>query len=409
MHHDKWKTFILVAAMTVAASAAWSQTSVPVKTKIGVLNDQSGIGVALGGPGSVVGAQLAIEDYERAHPGSKIELVTADHQNKPDVGSSVARQWYDRDGVSAIFDVQTSSVALAVNELTRQQNKVFVASGAGTADLTGSKCSTNTVHWTYDTWSLANATGSAAVKAGGKSWFFITADYSFGHALDRDTSSVVTKSGGTVTGRVLHPFGASDFASFILQAQASKADVIGLATSSGDLVNLLKQSAEFGVTAGGQKLAALLMFISDVHALGLSTAQGLLLTSPFYWDMTPETREWSKRFADRYRGQMPTMVQAGVYASVLHYLKALERLPETERGNGARVVQEMKKIPTDDILFGKGSIRPDGRKLHDMYLFQVKTPQESKGPWDYYKKLATIPAAEAFRPIEMGGCPLVAK
>ncbi len=408
MHSIGWKALAVAAAMTVS-TAAWSQTTAPVKIKIGVLNDQSGIGVALAGPGSVAAAQLAIEDYEKAHPGAKIELISADHQNKPDVGGAITRQWYERDGVSAIFDVQTSSVALAVNELTRQQNKVFVASGAGTADLTGAKCSPNMVHWTYDTWALANATGSAIVKTGGKSWFFITADYSFGHALEQDTSSVVTKNGGTLKGRVMHPFGAADYASFILQAQASKADVVGLATSSGDLVNLLKQSSEFGVTAGGQKLAALLMFISDVHALGLNTAQGLLLASPFYWDLSADTRQWSKRFADKYRGQMPTMVQAGVYASVLHYLKAAESLPEADRGNGAKVVQKMKEIPTDDVLFGKGSIRADGRKLHDMYLFQVKTPQESKAPWDYYKKVTTIPAAEAFRPMELGGCALVGK
>ncbi|MCG6203611.1 ABC transporter substrate-binding protein [Rhodopseudomonas sp. HC1] len=406
MRSKRWKTLAATLALAFSAGSAWSQ-SAPVKIKIGVLNDQSGIGVALAGPGSVVAAQLAIADYEKAHPGSKIELISADHQNKPDVGSSIARQWYERDGVSAIFDVQTSSVALAVSELTRQQNKAFIASGAGSADLTGVKCSPNTVQWTYDTWALANATGSAIVKTGGKSWFFITADYSFGHALEKDTTSVVLKNGGTVKGHVLHPFGTADYASFILQAQASKSDIVGLATSSGDLINLIKQSAEFGVSNGGQKLAALLMFISDVHALGLNSTQGLLLASAFYWDLTPETRDWSKRFAEKYRAQMPTMVQAGVYASVLHYLKAVEALPEADRENGAKVIQKMKDIGTDDVLFGKGTIRADGRKLHDMYLFQVKTPQESKAPWDYYKKITTIPAAEAFRPIEQGGCPLV--
>lgn len=401
----------LVAALVTAfvASTAAAQALPPVKTKIGVLNDQSGIGSSLGGKGSFVAAQMAIEDYQKAHPGARIELVTADHQNKSDIGATTARRWYDQDGVQAIFDVQTSSVALAVNDLTKQKNKVFVASGPGTADLTGEKCTPNTIHWTYDTWALANATGSATVNQGGRSWYFITADYSFGHALERDTAEVVKAKGGTVSGRVLHPFAASDFSSYILQAQSSKSQVIGLATSSGDLVNLLKQSAEFGVAQRGQKIAALLVFISDVHALGLKTAQGLVLSSPFYWDLTPETRIWSRRFAQLHRGNMPTMVHAGVYAGVLNYLAALEKLPEDQRSDGARAVQQMKSSSTDDVLFGKGSIRADGRKLHDIYLFEVKKPGESKGPWDYYKKLATIPAQDAFRPLNLGGCALVAK
>lgn len=405
MQGRKFKGAILALAIA-ACGGTWAQASAPVKTKIGVLNDQSGIGSALGGKGSVVAAQLAIEDYQKANPGSQIELVTADHQNKPDVGATTARGWYDQEGVQAIFDVQTSSVALAVHDLSRQKNKVLVASGAGTADLTGEKCSANTVHWTFDTWALANATGAATVRNGGKSWFFITADYSFGHALERDTSRVVAKEGGTVIGRVLHPFAAADFSSYLLQAQSSKAEIVGLATSSGDLVNIIKQSSEFGLTQRGQKLAALLMFVTDVHAIGLRTAQGLMLSSPFYWDSTPETRAWSKRFGEKHRGAMPTMVHAGVYAGVLNYLKALESLPQDKRSDGERAVRQMKASPMDDILFGKGSIRADGRKLHDMHLFQVKTPAESKGPWDYYKKIATLPAKEAFRPISEGNCPL---
>jgi branched-chain amino acid transport system substrate-binding protein len=399
----------IALATLFAAGAATAQSLPPVKTKIGILNDQSGIGSSLGGKGSVIAAQLAIEDYQKTHPGSAIELVTADHQNKSDIGATTARRWYDQDNVQAIFDVQTSSVALAVNDLAKQKNKVLIASGAGSADLTGEKCTPNTVHWTFDTWALANATGSAMVKQGGKSWYFITADYSFGHALERDTTSVITANGGKVIGRVLHPFAASDFSSYLLQAQASKAEVIGLATSSGDLVSLLKQSAEFGVTQRGQRMAALLMFISDVHALGLKAAQGLMLSSPFYWDLTPETREWSKRFAERHRGNMPTMVHAGVYSGVLNYLNALEKLPEEQRSDGVQAVQKMKSLPADDVLFGKGSIRADGRKLHDMYLFEVKKPAESKGPWDYYKNVATIPAQEAFRPLAQGGCALVGK
>ncbi|WP_342636831.1 ABC transporter substrate-binding protein [Enterovirga rhinocerotis] len=397
--------FGLAVALAIAGSAV---AQAQVKVKIGVLNDQSGIGAALGGRGSVVAAQLAAEDYQKANPGAVVEVVTADHQNKPDIGAAIARRWFDQEGVQAIFDVQTSSVALAVHDLARQGNKVLIASGAGTADLTGARCTPNTVHWTYDTWALGNALGRATVRAGGKSWFFITADYSFGHALQRDTSAAVKREGGTVVGQVLHPFATTDYSSLILQAQGSKAQVVGLATSAGDLVNIIKQSAEFGVTQSGQQVAALLMFISDVHALGLEVTQGMTLVSPFYWDQNPETRAWSERVAAKNGGQMPTMVHAGVYAGLQHYLKALETMPEAKRTDGAASVQAMKTLPTEDILFGKGSIRSDGRKLHDMHLFQIKKPSESKGPYDYYKRLSTVSGQDAFRPLSEGGCTLAA-
>ena len=295
-------------------------------------------------------------------------------------------------------------MALAINQITRDKNKIFINSGAATSDLTGPQCSPNTVHWTYDTWALSNGTGGAMVKRGGNTRYFLTADCAFGHALERDTSAVVTKAGGKVLGAVRHPLSNNDFSSFLLQAQSSGAKVVGLANAGGDTINSIKQAAEFGITQGGQSLAGLLMFISDVHALGLKTAQGLVLTESFYWDLNDATRAWAKRFAERNGGKMPTMVQAGVYAGVLHYLKAVEALKGKDP---AQVMAKMKEMPTDDPLFGKGQIRADGRKLHDMYLFEVKKPNESKGPWDYYKLLATIPANEAFRPLNEGGCPLV--
>ena len=348
---------------------------------------------------------MAVEDFGAAAKGMKVEIVGADHQNKPDVGSNIARTWFDRDNVDVIVDVPTSSVALAVNEIAREKNKVFLVSGAAASDLTGPKCSPNTVHWTYDTWALANGTGKAMVKTGGDTWFFITADYAFGKALERDTSEVVQANGGKVLGSVRTPFPGTDFSSFLLQAQASKAKVIGLANAGGDTINSIKQAAEFGITQGGQSLAGLLVFISDVHALGLQTAQGLVLTEAFYWDQNDASRAFAKRFAPQFKNNMPTMVQAGVYSAVLHYLKAVEALKSD--ADGKAVVNKMKELPTDDPLFGKGTIRADGRKLHDMYLFEVKKPGESKGAWDYYKLRATIPAAEAFRPMKDGGCPLV--
>jgi branched-chain amino acid transport system substrate-binding protein len=374
------------------------------KVRIGVLNDQSSLYADITGQGSVVAARMAVEDFGGKVKGAPVEITFADHQNKPDVGSNIARQWYDTDGVDVIVDVPTSSVALAINEVTREKNKVFLVSGAATSDLTGPKCSPNTVHWTYDTWALANGTGSAIVQTGGDTWFFLTADYAFGHALERDTEAVVLKSGGKVLGKVRHPLNTADFSSYLLQAQGSKAKIIGLANAGGDTINSIKQAAEFGIVAGGQNLAGLLVFISDVHGLGLQAAQGLILTESFYWDLNDSTRAWSKRFAERMNGRMPTMVQAGVYAAVTHYLKALDALGSD--GDGKAVVAKMKEIPTDDPLFGKGEIRKDGRKLHPMYLFEVKKPAESKGPWDYYELKSTIPADKAFRPLAEGGCPL---
>ena len=394
------KVLAAMAMLLVAAGTARAEIAV----KVGVLNDRSGIYSDLSGEGSVIAARMAVEDFKAAEKGIKVDIVSADHQNKPDVGSTIARQWYDQDGVDAILDVPTSSVALAVSQVTREKNKVFIDSGAGSSDITGAQCSPNTILWTYDTYALAKGTAGAMVKNGGKSWFFLTADYAFGHALERDAAAIVKAAGGSVIDSVNVPFPATDFSSFLLQAQASKADVIGLANAGGDTINAIKQASEFGITEGGQKLAGLLVFLSDVHALGLKVAQGLVLTEAFYWDLNEGTRAWSKRFAERNGGKMPTMVHAGVYAGLLHYLKAVDALKSKDP---TAVLAKMKAMPTDDPLFGKGSIRVDGRTLHDMYLFQVKTPEESKGPYDYYKLISTTPAADAFRPLNEGGCPLV--
>jgi branched-chain amino acid transport system substrate-binding protein len=393
---------LLIAAALVSCATLSAEAETAVK--FGVLNDRSGVYADLSGEGSVIAARMAIEDFKAADKGIKAEVVSADHQNKPDIGSALARQWYDQDGVDAILDVPASSVALAVAQITREKNKVFINSGAGSTDLTGKQCSPNTVHWTYDTYALAKGTGAAMVQRGGNSWFFITADYAFGHSLESNTAAVVKAAGGEVVGSVKTPFPASDFSSFLLQAQSSGAKVIGLANAGGDTINAIKQASEFGITQAGQSLAGLLIFISDVHALGLQAAQGLVLTEAFYWDLNDGTREWSKRFAERSGGKMPTMVHAGVYAGVLHYLKAVDVLKGKD---AAQVVAKMKEMPTDDALFGKGQVRVDGRVTHDMYLFEVKKPDESKGAWDYYKLLATIPAAEAFRPLTEGGCELV--
>lgn len=389
---------LATAAAAVMSGPAWA-----IDVKIGVMNDRSGLYADITGEGSVVAAQLAVEDFG-TDKGINVEIVSADHQNKPDVGANIVRQWLDTENVDAVADVPTSSVALAVNEITRERNKVFLNSGAATSDLTGPACSPNTVHWTYDTWALANGTGGAMVRAGGDSWFFLTADYAFGHALERDTSAVVEAAGGTVVGTVRTPFPGQDFSSFLLQAQASGAKVIGLANAGGDTINSIKQASEFGITQAGQSLAGLLMFVNDVHALGLETAQGLVMTESFYWNLNEGTRDWSARFEERM-GNKPSMVQAGVYGAVLHYLKAVEALGSKD--DGAAVVAKMKELPTDDVLFGQGEVREDGRKVHDMYLFRVKTPDQSEGPWDYYETVATIPAAEAFRPLDQGNCPLV--
>ena len=400
----KLSSLVAAVALALAGGAAQAQISGNV-VKIGVMNDMSGVYADIGGPGSVVAAKMAVEDFQKtSKAGLKVEIVSADHQNKPDVGSTVARQWYDTDGVDAIADVPTSSVALAVAQVTRDKGKAFLNTGAATADLTGKACSPSTVHWLYDTWMLAHGTGSAIVKTGGDTWFFLTADYAFGHALERDTEAVVLASGGKVLGKVRHPLGTQDFSSFLLQAQASKAKVIGLANAGGDTINSIKQAAEFGIVKGGQTLAGLLVFLTDVHGLGLQTAQGLVVTETFYWDLNDQTRAWSKRFAAANGGKYPSMDHAGVYAVILHYLKAVEA---AKTDDGTKVVARMKELPTDDPLFGKGTIRQDGRKLHPAYLFEVKKPSESKGPYDYYKLRATIPADQAFRPLAEGGCPLV--
>lgn len=377
--------------------------------KIGVLTDMSGPYRDLAGPGSLRAVQMAVQESGIASRGVTVEIVSADHQNKPDVGSTVARQWFDRDGVDVIIDVPTSSVALAVNGVAREKNKVFLNSGAASSDLTGSACSPNTVHWTYDTWMLANSTGGAMVRAGGQTWFFVTADYAFGHALERDTSEFVRSAGGRIVGSVRTPFpGTTDFSSFLLQAQSSRAQVIGLANAGSDTINTIKQAAEFGLTRGGRtKLAGLLVFISDVHSLGLQTAQGLVLTETYYWDLNDKTRGVSTRMA-LPGGAKPTMVQAGCYSAALHYLKAVADMGvAAAKASGAEAVAKMKAIPTEDDAFGAGSIRVDGRKIHPSYLLEVKAPAESRGPWDYYKLVSTTPADQAFRPLAQGGCALV--
>jgi branched-chain amino acid transport system substrate-binding protein len=395
---------VIVTAALLASSPAFAQYTDGV-VKIGILSDMSSLYADVGGPGSVAAAKLAVEDFGAAAKGMKVEIVSGDHQNKADVGSGIANTWFDVDKVDVIVDVPNSGVALAVSEIARQKNKLFLASGPATSDLTGPKCNANTIHWTYDTWNLANGTGKAVVKTGGDSWFFLTSDYAFGYALERDTAAVVEANGGKVLGKVRHPLNTNDFSSFLLQAQSSKAKVIGLANAGGDTINSIKQAAEFGIVKSGQSLAGLLVFASDVAALGLPTAQGLVLTETWYWDMNDASRAWTKRWQAERRGKFPTMVQAGVYSAIMHYLKAVEALKSD--GDGRAVVAKMKEMPTDDPLFGKGTVRADGRKMHDAYLFEVKKPAESKYPGDFYKTRATIPASEAFRPLKEGGCPLV--
>jgi branched-chain amino acid transport system substrate-binding protein len=396
-------------AALAAALACGTANAQQINVKIGVLTDMSSLYADNSGIGSVIGAQMAIADYAKAHPNSKIKatVVSADHQNKADVGTNIANQWIDVDHVDAILDVPNSGVALAISQVAAAKNKVFIGSGPASSDLTGPKCNANTVHWTYDTWMLANGTGKAIVKNGGDTWFFLVSDYAFGHALERDTAAVVEKNGGKVLGQVAHPINSSDFSSFLLQAQASKAKVIGLANAGGDTINSVKQAAEFGIVQGGQKLAALLLFASDVNALGLKTAQGLTFTETWYWDLNDGSREWTKRWSAIRKddSKVPTMNMAGVYAGVLHYLKAVDAIGKAD--DGKAVVAEMKKLPTDDPLFGKGTVRQDGRVLHPAYLFEVKKPEESKYKFDFYHVKATIPADQAFRPLNEGNCPLV--
>jgi branched-chain amino acid transport system substrate-binding protein len=400
------KTRLTLAALAVAL-ACGTASAQQINVKIGVLTDMSSLYADVTGPGSLLAAKMAAADFMKTNPNVKIEVIGGDHQNKADIGTQLANQWYDVEKVDMIADVPNSGVALAIAQVTRDKNKVFVGSGPASSDLTGAKCSPNTVHWTYDTWMLANGTGKAIVKTGGDTWFFLTSDYAFGHALERDTAAVVEANGGKVLGKVRHPINTNDFSSFLLQAQSSKAKVIGLANAGGDTINSIKQAAEFGIVKGGQNMAGLLVFASDINALGLPTAQGLIFTETWYWDANDNNRAWTKRWTTE-RGatnKVPTMNQAGVYAGTLHYLKAVVALKSAS--DGKAVVAKMKEMPTDDPLFGKGTIRADGRKLHPAYLFEVKKPSESKYFGDFYKTRATIPAEEAFRPLKEGGCPLV--
>lgn len=391
------------AAATLPSIGARAQGA---SLKIGVLTDLSGPYKDLAGPQAIQCVYQAMEDFGVSAKGMKVEVISADHQNKPDVGAGTARQWFDRDGVDLIVEVANSGVALAVAGVAKEKNKVYINSGAATSDLTGEQCNGNTIHWAYDTYMLAKSTGGALAKAGGDSWFFITADYAFGKALQRDTTSFIQANGGKVVGGVAYPFpGTTDFSSMLLQAQSSGAKVLGIANAGTDTINTIKQAKEFGLD---MTLAGLLLFISDVHALGLEVAQGIALTDSFYWDMNDKTRAFSKRLQPKFPAARPTMVHAGVYSSVLHYLKvAAEAGVPAMKGPGTEVVARMKAMPTDDDCFGPGSIRADGRKIHPSYLWKIKKPSESKGPWDYYTAVAATPAAEAFRPLTAGGCALV--
>jgi branched-chain amino acid transport system substrate-binding protein len=389
-------------ALAATSGAANAQISDDV-VKIGVLTDMSSLYADSTGKGSLAAVEMAVGDYGGKVKGKPVVVISADHQNKPDIGVAIARNWYDNEKVDAILDVPTSSVALPVSALTREKNRININSGGGSSDITGVACSPNTVHWTYDTYALSNVAGKAMVKRGEDTWFFVTADYAFGMALERDAANVVKESGGKVLGDVRHPLNSSDFSSFLLQAQASKAKVVALANAGGDTTNALKQASEFGITKGGQKMIALLQEITDTHSLGAKETQGLIVTDAFYWDMNDETRAFSKRFNDKV-GHMPTMIQAGLYSATMHYLKAIEAIGTDE---APKVMEQMRATPINDFFAKNGKIRIDGRMVHDMYLFEVKTPAESKGEWDLYKLLATVPGDEAFRPLDKGGCPLV--
>jgi branched-chain amino acid transport system substrate-binding protein len=388
------------ALLALTGAASGQETfSLSTAVKIGVLTDMSGLYSDIGGAGSVEAARMAIADFGGTVNGKRIELASADHRNNLDVGANIANQWFGYYYVDAIVDVPTSSVALAVQEVARSRNKVLLISGAADADLTGKACSPTSVHWTYDDVALANGTGAAVVKSGGDTWFFITADYAFGVDLQRDTAKVIKQNGGWVVGSARAPLGTADFSPFLSQAQASRAKIIGLANAGGDTINSIKQAAKFGI-GGEQKLAAMLLFISDVHSLGLPTAQGLRLTSAFYWDQNDATRAWSRRFFDRMKRE-PTMVQAGVYGAVMHYLAAVKATGTTD---GPTVVKQMKATPVNDFMTRNGYIREDGTLVRDMYLFEVKSPSESRGPWDYYKQIAVIPGEEAFKPLGPNEC-----
>ena len=396
---------VLACVLSAWAAPSWSQVSNDT-VKIGVATDLSSLYADINGPGAIVATEMAIADFGGTVLGKKIELVSGDIQNKADVAASLAGRWYDSEHVDMIMGAGASSSSIAIEGVAGQKKKIFLAPDPASSDITGKLCNPYTVHWVYDTAALANGTGSAVVKSGGKTWFFLTADYAFGYALKRDVEAVVTKAGGKVLGEVRHPINTSDFSSYLLQAQASKAQIIGLANAGGDTISSIKQAAEFGIVKGGQKLAGLLVFVTDVNSLTLERAQGLRLTEAFYWDLNDKTRAFSKRFAEKFKGKMPTSVQAGFYSATLAYLNAVKAAGTDDAD---KVMAQMKATKWDDPVFGKSWIRPDGRNMHDMYLFEVKSPAESKGPWDYYKLLATIPAEEAFRPMDQGGCPMVAK
>jgi branched-chain amino acid transport system substrate-binding protein len=387
----------------LTAGAAHAQISDGV-VKIGVLNDMSSLYADIGGKGSVLAAQMAVDDFGGKVLDQPIEVISGDHQNKPDIGAGLARKWIDTEHVDTIVDVPTSSVALAVQEVTREKKRVFLMSGPASSDLTGKACSPYGFQWTYDTYALAHGTGGAMVKQGGDSWFFITADYAFGHALERDTSEAVKAAGGKVLGSVSVPLNTQDFSSFLLQAQASKAKVIGLANAGGDTINSIKAASEFGINKK-QTLAGLLVFITDVHALGLQVTQGMYVASGFYWDMNDETRKWSKAFFAK-ANKMPTMVQAGVYSSTLEYLRAVQAAGTDD---GDAVLKKLKEMKLNDVFVKNGYIRADGRMVHDFYLFQVKSPGESKASWDYYKLIATVPGDQAFQPLSQSRCPMIKK
>lgn len=391
-----------LGALMLATPAVAQSTSAPLR--IGVLNDQSGIYADLSGQGSVIAARMAVEDFGGKVLERPIEIIFADHQNKPDVGSALASRWYDTENVAAIVDVPVSSVALAVQEVARERKKIVLFSAAGSSDLTGKACSPMGTQWSFDSIALAKGTASAVTKSGGNTWFFLTANYAFGTAMEADARRFIAEAGGQVLGSVRHPQGTTDFSSFLLQAQSSKAKVIGLANAGNDTINALKGASEFGIVAGGQKLAAMLTFLSDVHSLGLKTAQGLQLTESFYWDLNDSTRAWSKRFGERMSGRMPTMVHAGVYSAVTHYLKAIKA---AGTDNSEKVAEQMRLLKVSDAILPDATVRQDGRVLRPFYLFEVKKPEESKGPYDYYKLVREIPANEAVRPLNEGNCPLV--
>lgn len=397
----------LALALACAAGSARAEISDNV-VRVGVLNDISGIFQDTNGMGSVEAARMAAEDFGGGGKGIKVEIVYADHQNKADVGSAIARKWLDVEGVDAIVDVPNSAVGLAINTVLRDSRMTFLASSTASSDLTGKACSPNTIQWVNDAWATGNTTAAAMMQRGGKDWYFVTVDYALGKGIEAEATNYIEKHGGKVLGSSKHPLGTSDFASFLLQAQNSKAKVIGLANAGGDTTNAIKQAAEFGIVSGGQKLAGMLMFLTDVHSLGLNVAQGLNFTESFYWDMNDQTRAFSKRFMERFKKNPPTMVQAGVYASLIHYFKALEALGGNPH-DGAKVVAKMKTIPTDDPLFGKGEVEANGRVTHDAYLFEVKKPSESKGPWDFYKLVGTVPGNQAFTPLDKSTCALLKK